>query len=132
MDNTQGFIIWDKKQPQDFSLAMCEFAYSTIQSPAKIFRYSVQNELNKIHPTQKPVALYSWIAENYANPGEKILDTHLGSQSNRIACYKKGFDFTAFELDEDYFRDGNKRFEKEVAMPLFDQVPELIQQELFQ
>jgi site-specific DNA-methyltransferase (adenine-specific) len=118
---SQGFLIWDKKQPQDFSLAMCEFAWSSIQSPAKIFRLSVLTERNKIHPTQKPVALYKWLLHNYAKKGDKILDTHLGSQSSRIAAYEMGFDFYGCELDPDYFRDGNKRFEafKAKHNPLF-------------
>lgn len=63
------FIIWDKQQPFDFSMAMCEYAWSNIDKPAKIFRYRVQKEKNKIHPTQKPVALYAWILDNYATGG---------------------------------------------------------------
>lgn len=117
---SQGFIIWDKKQPQDFSLAMCEMAWLSINMPAKIFRHSVLVEKGKIHPTQKPVKLYEWLLKNYAKPGDKILDTHLGSQSSRIAAYKLGFEFHGFELDEEYFNDGNERFKVAVAMPLFD------------
>lgn len=109
LKNSQGFIIWDKKQPENFSLAMCEFAYSSIQSPAKIFRYSVLSEQNKIHPTQKPVALYKWLLDKYAKPGDKILDTHLGSGSIAIACHDYGFELTACELDEDYY---NKAIER--------------------
>lgn len=117
---SQGFLIWDKKQPEDFSLAMCEFAWSSLQTPAKMWRYSVLTERDKIHPTQKPIALYNWILERYGKPNNKILDTHLGSQSSRIAAYKKGFDFWGFEIDKDYFEQGNERFEKSIAMPLFD------------
>lgn len=112
LGNSQGFIIWDKKQPEDFSLAMCEFAYSSIQSPAKIFRYSVLSEQDKIHPTQKPVKLYKWLLTKYAKEGDKILDTHLGSGSSRIAAYDLGFEFTGFELDEDYFKASEKRFKQ--------------------
>ena len=111
LSNTQGFIIWDKKQPEGLTLAMCEFAYSTIQSPAKIFRYSVMLEKDKIHPTQKPIALYRWIFKNYAKAGYKILDTHLGSQSSRIAAFQMGFDFYGYEIDEQIYNDGCKRFE---------------------
>jgi len=103
LNNSQGFIIWDKKQPENFSLAMAEFAYSSIQSPAKIFRYSVLTEKNKIHPTQKPVALYKWILDKYAKENDKILDTHLGSGSIAIACYDYGFELTACELDKEYY-----------------------------
>ena len=108
---TQGFIIWDKKQPQNFSSAMCEFAWSSIQKPAKIFRlHVVTAENNKIHPTQKPVKLYDWLLLNYAKEGDKILDTHLGSGSSRIATFKAKLDFTAFEIDKDYYDAQDKRF----------------------
>ena len=106
---SQGFLIWDKKQPQDFSLAMCEFAWSSIQSPAKMFRYSVLTERDKIHPTQKPVALYKWLLDKYAKQGDKILDTHLGSGSIAIACHDYGFDLTACELDKEYFKKAMQR-----------------------
>jgi len=106
---SQGFIIWDKKQPENFSLAMCENAWSSIQSPAKIFRYSVLTERDKIHPTQKPIKLYKWLLDKYAKSGDKILDTHLGSGSIAIACHDYGFDLTACELDEEYFNAAMKR-----------------------
>lgn len=109
LNNSQGFIIWDKKQPENFSLAMAEFAYSSIQSPAKIFRYSVLTEQGKIHPTQKPVALYKWLLDKYAKQGDKILDTHLGSGSIAIACHDYGFDLTACELDKEYFNKAMER-----------------------
>jgi site-specific DNA-methyltransferase (adenine-specific) len=64
----------------------------------------------RIHPTQKPVALYDWIFHNYAKPEDKILDTHLGSGSSRIAAFKNGLDFTGFELDKEYFEAAEKRF----------------------
>jgi site-specific DNA-methyltransferase (adenine-specific) len=108
---SQGFIIWDKKQPQDFSSAMCEMAWMSLQKPAKIFRkHVVTAEPNKIHPTQKPVALYDWILKNYAKEGDKILDTHVGSGSSRIAAHKGKFDFTGFEIDADYWQAQEKRY----------------------
>ena len=67
----------------------------------------------RIHPTQKPIALYSWLLKNYGIGGGKILDTHLGSQSSRIASFKLGFDFWGCELDPDYFKQGCERFENE-------------------
>jgi len=115
LNNSQGFIIWDKKQPENFSLAMAEFAYSSIQSPAKIFRYSVLTEQNKIHPTQKPVALYKWLLDKYAKPTDKILDTHLGSGSIAIACHDYGFDLTACELDKEYFDKAMQRINNHTA-----------------
>ena len=91
---------------------MCELAWMSFQKPAKIFnKHVVSAETNKIHPTQKPVALYKWLLSNYAEPGDKILDTHLGSGSSRIAAYDLGFDFYATELDKDYFNAQEKRFQ---------------------
>lgn len=72
-----------------------------------------QSPARHAHPTQKPVALYAWIFRNYAKPGYKILDTHLGSGSSRIAAYKLGFDFYATEIDKDYFDKQEERFRKE-------------------
>jgi len=112
---SQGFLIWDKKQPQDFSLAMCEFAWSSIQSPAKMFRFSVLTERNKLHPTQKPVKLYKWLLHNYAKQGDTILDTHGGSMSIAIACWDLGFDLDICELDTDYFNQAVKRFESHIS-----------------
>jgi site-specific DNA-methyltransferase (adenine-specific) len=113
MSPTQNYIVWNKLQPMDFSLAMCELAWCSIQRPIKMFTYSVSTEKHKIHPTQKPVALYVWLLQNYAKPGDKILDTHMGSQSSRIAAHQMGFDFWGCEIDPEYFADGCKRFEKE-------------------
>lgn len=112
---SQGFLIWDKKQPEDFSLAMCEFAWSSIQSPAKMWRKSVLVEKDKIHPTQKPVELYRWILSRYAKEGDLILDTHLGSGSSRIACEEMKFAFTGFEIDKDYFEAQEARFKNFTA-----------------
>ena len=108
---TQGFIVWDKKQPEQFSLAMCEYAWSSVQKPAKIFYYNVGNEKNKIHPTQKPIKLYEWLLINYAEKGQRILDTHLGSGSSAIAADILGFDFVGIELDKDYFEAAKLRLE---------------------
>ena len=110
---TQGFLIWDKVQPHDFSLAMCEFAWSSFQSPAKIFKRSVLAEKWKQHPTQKPVKLYEWLLTNYAKEGDRILDTHGGSMSSAIAAHYAGFDMVLCEMDKDYFDAGKARFEQE-------------------
>jgi site-specific DNA-methyltransferase (adenine-specific) len=110
---TQCFIIWDKIQPENFSSAMCEMAWTNFERPAKIIRKRVVNsEANKIHPTQKPVKLYEWLLKNYASEGDKILDTYLGSGSSRIAADKMGFDFYACELDSEYFEAQEKRFKE--------------------
>lgn len=112
---TRCFIVWDKYISDDFSLAMCELAWTSFDKLAKIVKLLVPKD-GKIHPTQKPIALYDWIYDKYLPQGGKVLDTHLGSQSNRISAFKRGnIDFTAFELDSDYFRDGNARFDAFVA-----------------
>ncbi len=112
---TQNYIVWDKVQPEDLTLAMCEFAWCSIQRPAKIFRYSVLKEKNKIHPTQKPVALYAWLLSKYAKQGDKILDTHVGSASSLIACHNAGFPFWGFEIDSDYYTAARRRLDAERA-----------------
>lgn len=118
---SQGFFLWNKKQPHDFSLAMAEYAWSSIQKPAKMLELSVQNEKNKIHPTQKPVKLYEWLLINNAKQGDKILDTHLGSGSIAIACHNLGFDLTACELDKDYYEAACKRIKDHVSnITMFD------------
>lgn len=105
------FLIWDKGQ-RDFSLADGEMAWTSFDSSAKFYTYSRGKALQegKIHPTQKPVALYDWIIKNYAKPGDKIIDTHVGSGSSRIAAFKAGLDYTGFEIDKDYFEAAEKRF----------------------
>jgi site-specific DNA-methyltransferase (adenine-specific) len=112
LPTSEYFIIWQKSNAEDFSFAMCEMAWTNCKVPAKVFKhFHVQTEdKNKIHPTQKPVELYKWLLHNYAKQGDKILDTHLGSGSSRIAAYDMGFDFTAFELDKEYFEAQEKRF----------------------
>ena len=109
---TQNYIVWNKLQPQDFSLAMCELAWCSIQRPIKMFTYSVLTEKNKIHPTQKPVKLYEWLLTHYAKQGDKILDTHVGSASSLIACYNMNFEYVGFELDKDYYESATKRIEE--------------------
>lgn len=113
---SKGFLIWDKMQPFDFTSAMCEMAWSSIQKPAKMFRlHVVTAETNKIHPTQKPVKLYQWIYANYAKPTDRILDTHLGSGSSAIAAHYAGLEFVGIELDADYYTAAVERFKRETA-----------------
>ena len=116
---SQGFYIWDKKQPENFSLAMCEYAWSSIQKPAKIWSLSVMKEQNKIHPTQKPIELYEWLIMRNAEKGYKILDTHLGSGSIAIAIdiinkrEKLNLQFIGCELDTDYYNKAIERIKSE-------------------
>jgi site-specific DNA-methyltransferase (adenine-specific) len=110
------FIVWDKEIPDGLSFSDCELAWTSFNQAQRIFRHSVYlDKGGKKHPTQKPVALYKWLLHNYAKPGNKILDTHLGSGSIAIACHDYGFDLTACELDPDYYRDAVKRIKNHVA-----------------
>lgn len=111
-ESKKGWLIWYKGQ-KGLTMSDAELAYSSFDTPTRLFELNrgyISKHGGSVHPTQKPVKLYDWIFKNYAKEGDKILDTHLGSQSSRISAYKNGLDFTGYELDEDYFRDGNKRF----------------------
>lgn len=116
---TKSWIFWDKLVPDGVTFADGELAWTSFDKTlvkAKI-PYSGFRGLDnggKIHPTQKPVALYHWTLKNYAKPGDKILDTHLGSGSSRIAAYDMGFDFYATELDADYFEAQEQRFQRHI------------------
>ena len=113
LKSSRGIICWDKKQAMP-TLSSWEFLWSSFDKPAKTF-YCSSTDLNRFHPTQKPISLYKWLLTNYAKQGDKILDTHLGSGSSRIAAYDLGFDFTGFELDKDYFEAQEKRFQNHIA-----------------
>ena len=111
LGSCKHYIIWDKEIPEGLSFADCEMAWTTFEKAPRIFRYSAYlDKKTKFHPTQKPIKLYKWLLTNYAKQGDKILDTHLGSASSRIAAYDMGFDFVGFELDKDYFDAQEKRF----------------------
>ena len=106
---SQYFAVWDKGETmygRDF--AECELAWVR-EGGTRIYKRN-PNQLDRIHPTQKPVALYDWLLKNYAKPGDKILDTHLGSASSRIAADRAGLDFVGCEIDKEYFDDGVKRY----------------------
>lgn len=128
-----GRIVWDKCNSSS-SFSDCELAATDLFTSVRIFRYmwngmfqgksfedgTIQRgnkKLNekRIHPTQKPVALYQWIFKNYAKPGDRILDTHLGSGSSRIAAYDAGLDFVGCELDPTYFKLQEERFNEYTA-----------------
>lgn len=109
----KNYVIWDKEIPEGLSFADCEMAWTSFINAPKIFRHSAYlDKANKFHPTQKPIYLYRWILNKYAKPNDKILDTHLGSGSSRIAADMEGFDFYACELDKDYFEASCKRFDE--------------------
>jgi site-specific DNA-methyltransferase (adenine-specific) len=122
------WIVWDKEN-ESSSFADCELAWTSFKTSVRIFRFmwngmiqgDMKNKEARIHPTQKPVALYRWLLKNYAKPGQRILDTHGGSMSIAIACDIEGFDLTLCEIDKDYFEAGKKRLELHQSQPrLFD------------
>lgn len=115
LPNYKGFLVWRKLTiSENFTMSMAEIAYLSegLGTVSKVFDYAPQGtkEDPRIHPTQKPVALYSWIFQNYAKPGDIILDTHLGSGSSRIAAYDAGLDFIGYEIDREYFEKQEERF----------------------
>ena len=124
-----GVIVWQKNGT---AFGEGEVAICSTHKSVRFFEFTwngmiqgnMKNKEKRIHPTQKPVALYEWILTHYAKPGDKILDTHLGSGSSRIAAYNLGFDFVGCEIDEDYFKAQEERFKAHTAqIRLFDPAP---------
>jgi len=119
--NSPCWVVWDKDNTGNF--ADCELAWTSFQTAVRIFRFrwngmlqqNMKHKEIRIHPTQKPVALYKWLLTNYAKPGQTILDTHLGSGSIAIACDDYGYDLTAYEIDKEYFEAATERIERHKA-----------------
>ena len=116
----KGFLVWEKLTiSEGFTMSQAEIAAISegLGTTSKIFKHMPQGTKvdPRIHPTQKPVALYAWIFSRYAKPGDKILDTHLGSGSSRIAAYDAGLDFVGCEIDKDYFAAQEARFAAHAA-----------------
>ena len=115
---SRNFIIWRKLTiSENFSMAMAEYAWTNIIGNAKVFECAPQGKANeqRFHPTQKPVALYTWLLSKYAKPGMKILDTHVGSASSLIACHRAGLEYWGFEIDPVYYKAAKERLERETA-----------------
>lgn len=115
LPGSMGWIFWDKGQ------RICqsdgELAFSSFNRALRAVEYNRVELLREgtVHPTQKPIALYKWLLQNYAKPGDTILDTHLGSGSSRIAAYDMGFDFVGYELDAEYFNASEVRFKNHIS-----------------
>lgn len=105
---SRTFIVWDKMVYAP-TMSQVEMAWTSYDSPARLIKIN-NNDVNRFHPTQKPVKLYDWIFKNYSEPTFKILDTHLGSGSSRIAAHKAGLHFVGFEVDEEYYYAQEIRF----------------------
>lgn len=117
---TKGFIIWDKEIPSGLTFSDFEFAWTSFDRAARRAKYSAYlDKIHKIHPTQKPVKLYLWLLENYAKPGQLIVDTHVGSASSLIAFESMGFDYVAWEIDGEYYENAKKRISKGVQVSIF-------------
>lgn len=114
---SMGWVFWDKIIGGDFSDG--ELAYTSFDRALRQFTYSYHGDTKgghtRIHPTQKPIALYTWLLQNYAKQGDTIFDSHMGSQSSRIAAHDLGFDFVGCELDKEYFEQGNKRYKEHIS-----------------
>ena len=121
---TRCFLIWRKLSiSESFTMAMCEYAWTSFNDNAKMFECTPQGRPGegRFHPTQKPVALYEWILNRYAKPGDIILDTHAGSGSSLIACRHTGHKYVAFEIDPTYYEKAKKRVDDESAqMTIYD------------
>lgn len=112
---TRCVVVWRKTNISDkFSMAACEFAWTSFNRKARIFECSSVGTKKdpRFHPTQKPIKLYEWLLDTFAKPGDKILDTHAGSASSLIACKNKGFECVAFELSKEYFKHAQARIER--------------------
>ena len=114
LGNCKCFLVWDKKISEDMSFAMCEMAWTSFKNGAKIYKTTAM-QLNRIHPTQKPITLYEWLLHRYAKKGDKILDTHLGSGSIALACHNLGYELTACELDKEYYQASIKRIKDHIS-----------------
>ena len=112
--NSPCWIVWDKKFSNDVSFAAVEMAWTSFDRTAKRFECTPL-QAGRIHPTQKPVELYAWLLANFAEPGQRILDTHLGSGSHAIAAHYFGAHLTACEIDTDYYAAAMARIKRETA-----------------
>ena len=129
LPSSQGWVVWDKQRPDGVTFSDCELAFTSFNVGLRIFRFmwngmiqgDMKHKENKIHPTQKPVALYEWLINKYANEGDVILDTHVGSASSLIACRHTNHKFVGFEIDEVYYNAAKDRLDKELSqVNIFD------------
>lgn len=129
LEDSQCWIVWDKEKPEGISFADCELAYTSFNLASRIYHFAwngmlqgdMKHKEQKIHPTQKPVALYEWLLSKYAKDGDVILDTHVGSASSLIACRNTNHKYVGFEIDETYYKMAKDRLDTETAqMNIYD------------
>ena len=129
LDTSQCWIVWNKVIPEGVFYADCELAWTSFNRSTKMFTFQwsgmlqgdMKHKEKKIHPTQKPVALYKWLLDKFANPNDVILDTHVGSASSLIACYSTNHKYVGFEIDKEYYRQAKERLERETSqMNIYD------------
>ena len=122
------WIVWDKDNGEN-DFADCELAWTSYRTAVRRLRFrwngmlqeNMKNKEIRIHPTQKPVALYKWILQNYAKPGDIILDTHVGSASSLVACRETGHKYDGFEIDREYYNLASERLKAaEQQVNIFD------------
>lgn len=125
LKSTSCFVVWNKENGSN-NMADCELAWTSFANSVRmysghIFKGIGNTNYISYHPTQKPIKLYEWILDRYANEGDKILDTHCGSGSIAIACHNRGFKLWACELDKEYYDASIKRFKEQTAQTtIFD------------
>jgi site-specific DNA-methyltransferase (adenine-specific) len=115
LPNCRNFIAWHKPYLDGMhTMSNVELALTSFDKNAKKISINKDNHEKRIHVTQKPISLYKWLLQNYAKEGDKILDTHLGSGSSRIAAHDMGFDFVGCELDREYFDKAEHRYQEHI------------------
>jgi len=105
------FVVWDKLQPWE-NFSRCEYAWTSFKKPSKLFQFDNRYP-GKIHPTQKSIELYMWLIDQFAEEGDTILDTHVGSASSLIACHRTNHKFIGFEINNEYYNKANERLQAE-------------------
>lgn len=137
LETSQCWVVWDKRIPAGVHYADCELAWTSFDRALRKFSFKwsgmlqedMKNKEKRIHPTQKPVALYKWLLNEFSNNGDIILDTHVGSASSLIACHNTRHKYVGFEIDETYYNLAKERIEKETAqISIFDFMEEQYEQ----